>query len=98
MRYVLYDKSSGGIVHTHQSFRLGESEPRDVTEDEIRAVLTRFLDADRLGITRTAVPLVSSRQAVMSVDLKTGEVMLKSLVSDEISRRLAEVHGKSEED
>jgi hypothetical protein len=97
MRYVLYDKSSGVITHTHQSFRLGPSEPRDVTEDEIRAVLTRFPDADRLSITRTEVPLVSSRQAVMSVDLKTGEVMVKSLVPDEISSRLAMVHGKSKE-
>jgi hypothetical protein len=98
MRYVLYDKSSGVIVHTHQSFGLGESEPRPATEDEIRAVIARFPYADRLSLTRTEVPLVSSRQAAMSVDLKTGEILVKSLVPDEISRRLAELHRRSEED
>jgi hypothetical protein len=43
----------------------------------------------------TTAPQVSSRQAEMSVDLKTGEVVANMLIDDALSRRLAELHGKT---
>ena len=93
MRYILYDKSTGAILHTHQSFTIGSDEPQEVAEDDIRVVIERFAEADKLDLTKTTVPLVSSRQAEMAVDLKTGEVVVKQLVADSLSRRLAELHG-----
>jgi hypothetical protein len=98
MRYILYDKSTGAIAHTHQAFKLGSDEPQEVTEDDIRAVVDRFGEADKLDLTKTTVPLVSSRQAEMAVDVKTGEVVVKQLVVDTLSRRVAELHGRAEKE
>ncbi|MBV1799668.1 hypothetical protein [Siccirubricoccus sp. G192] len=98
MRYVLYDKTTGAIVHTHQSFTLDKEQPQEVTEEDARAILSRFGDADRLGITRTAMPVVSSREATMSVDLSTGEVVKHPLVTDALGRQLAELHRRTLEE
>jgi hypothetical protein len=98
MRYVLYDKTTGAIVHTHQSFALDKDQPQEVTEEDARAILSRFRDADRLGITRTAMPVVSSREATMSVDLSTGEVVKHPLVTDALGRQLAELHRRTLEE
>lgn len=95
MRYVLYDKSTGAILHTHQSFKLGTDEPQEVAEQDLRLVVGRFPEAEKFEFTQTTLPVVSSRQAQMAVDLKTGEVVVKQLVEDALSRRLAELHGKS---
>jgi len=95
MRYVLYDKNSGAILHTHQSFKLGSDEPQDMAEDEMRLIISRFAEVEKLDIAKTAQPLQSSRQADMSVDVKTGEVVVKPLLSDALSRRLAELHAKT---
>jgi hypothetical protein len=98
MRYVLYDKTTGAIVHTHQSFTLDTDQPQEAAEDDVRAILSRFSDADRLGITRTAMPIVSSREATMSVNLGTGEVIKHPLVTDALGRQLAELHRKTLEE
>jgi hypothetical protein len=81
MRYVLYDKASGVIVHTHESFTLDKDQPQKASEEDIRAILSRFDDSDRLGITTTEMPVVSSREATMSVNLSTGQVVKHSPVT-----------------
>jgi hypothetical protein len=95
MRYVIYDKSTGVILHTHQSFKFGSEEPQEVGEDDIRGVLGRFPETEKVDLVMTTAPQVSSRQAEMSVDLKTGEVVANMLIDDALSRRLAELHGKT---
>ena len=98
MRYVLYDKTSGVIVHTHQSFTIDKDQPREAPEEDIRAILSRYGDCNRLGITTTEMPVVSSREATMSVNLSTGEVVKHSLITDALGRRLAELHCKALEE
>ena len=94
MRYVLYDKASGAILHSHQSFKLGSDDPQEMTDDEMRAVVGRFADTSVLDIAKTEVPVQSSRQAKMTVDLKTREVIIEALASDALGRRLGELRGK----
>jgi hypothetical protein len=96
MRYVLYDKTSGAILHTHQSFKFDNNEPQDAAEEDIRLVMDRLGEPDKLDLTRTTVSVVSSRQAEMTVDLKTNKVAVKPLTTDPLSRRLDELH-KAEE-
>jgi hypothetical protein len=94
MRYILYDKDTGEILHTHQSFKFGNDEPQNATENEIRLIVGRFDEADKLDLTKTTAPQVSSMQAEMAVDVKTGEVVVKQLRADALSRRLAELDSK----
>jgi hypothetical protein len=98
MRYVVYDKTSGVIVHTHQSFTLDNDQPQEAEEEDVRAIVSRLRHSDRLGITKTDMPVVSSREATMSVNLKTGEVVKHSLVTDALGQQLAELHRKTEEE
>jgi hypothetical protein len=98
MRYVFYDKTSGVIVHTHQSFTLDKEQPQEVEEEDVRAIVSRLRHSDRLGVTRTEMPVVSSREATMSVDLKTGKVIKHSLVTDALGQQLAELHRKAVEE
>lgn len=98
MRYVLYDKTSGDIVHTHQFFTIDKDQPQETAEEDVRAILSRFSDCDRVGITTTEMPVVSSREAKMSVNLSTGKVVKHSFVTDALGRRLAELHHKTGEE
>jgi hypothetical protein len=87
MRYVFYDKQSGQILHTLRVYNLGSDEPQEPTEDDIRAVLQRFPNPDKIDLTRTEVPRASSRQLTRAVDLKTGKVVSTPLVRDNLSQK-----------
>jgi hypothetical protein len=87
MRYVFYDKQNGQILHTLRVYNLGSDEPQEPTEDDIRAVLQRFPDPDKIDLTRTDVPRASSRQLTRAVDLKTGKVVSTPLVRDSLAQK-----------
>jgi hypothetical protein len=95
MRYVLFDKSTGALVHSHEFYKLDSPEPEEVPDQDLRSVIARFPDAERLDIALTDQPFVSSLQAEMKVDLRTRDVVVTHLVRDSISERLAELHGES---
>jgi hypothetical protein len=98
MRYVFYDKTTGAIVHTHQSFALDNDNPQEANEQDVRAIVSRLRHSDRVGVTSTEMPVVSSREATMSVDPRTGEVVKHSLVTDALGQQLADLHRKASEE
>ena len=87
MRYVFYDKESGRILHTPRVYNLGNDEPQEPTEDDIRAVLQRFPDPSKIDLTRTDVSRASSRQLSRAVDLKTGKIVSTPLVRDHLGQK-----------
>ena len=91
MRYIFYDKETGRILHTLQVFKLGSDDPQEPNEDDIRAVLQRFPDPERIELTRTDLPRASSRQLSRTVDVRTGKLVTMPLVTDRLTERLQKI-------
>ncbi len=97
MRYVFYDKETGRILHTLRVFKLGSDEPQEPTEADIRAVLQRFPNPDKIDLTRTDVPRASSRELTRAVDLRTGKVVSTRLGRDPLGQKFERLTRGEEE-
>jgi hypothetical protein len=73
--YVVYDKHSGAVVHTHASYVLGSDEPVPATEDEVLALAPEAGRDDAYGVARVPEDFdIRSRLQALEVDASTGAV------------------------
>ena len=68
--YVVYDKATGHIVHTHKQVNVaGKFEP--VEEDEIFALLGPHIDKQSVAVAIVNLPPESGRSGGHKIDLHT---------------------------
>lgn len=75
--YVVYDRSTGQVLHTHASYVLGNNEPVATSEEDVLATVP---DAGR-GVELAVAPVpegfdVRSRVHALRVDPEAGRVEL----------------------
>ena len=91
-RYIIYDKETGEILHTHQAFKLGSDELEKVPDEEIKRMVSRIVEPERVKVTITDEPIRSSYNFARKVDLKTGKVVTTELPPDFWIKKAKEKH------
>lgn len=81
-RYVLFDKETGEILHTHQAYKLESEDLEKVPDDEIIQVVNRTANPERVGVLLTDEPIQSSNRFARKVDPKSGKVVTTELPED----------------
>jgi hypothetical protein len=80
--YMVYDKSSGKILHTHRAVDVA-GRSSTCTQEEILRVLPQSVDPKKIGIVSTEMDQVpSARQSAFSVDVKTGALIEKPVANE----------------
>ncbi len=75
--YVIYDRDTGEVVHTHTSYVLGNDEPVTATEEDVLAVAPRGLEGRSIAVAQAPEDFdPRSRLQRLRVDTATGEVRL----------------------
>jgi hypothetical protein len=74
-RYILYNKDTGDILHTHQVFRLGSDKPEEVSEEEIQEVASRFEEPRKIKVKLIDEPFLSSVKFSRKIDVKIGKLL-----------------------
>lgn len=74
-RYVLFDKESGEILHTHQYFKFGSDDFEKVPEEEVRQIFSRLAKPEKINTILTDEPYRSSYNFARKVDIKSGTII-----------------------
>jgi len=78
-RYVLYNKKTGEILHSHRSYRFGSDEPVEVPEEKIKKIASRIVDPEKIKVMITDEPFKSSYNFARKVDIKSGKITTTKL-------------------
>ena len=89
-RYVFYDRKTGEILHTHQTFKLGSESPVSVSKKELESIAQRMVHTKSPGNKGVSSRPVSSRRVLRSISPKTGRLVTKKISEDYWTREDAE--------
>ncbi len=86
-RYVVYDRNTGEILHTHQVFNFGSEDPVDVPVEEVIRLTSRMIDPARAECVVFSDPVESSSKALRSVNTRSQQVVTRRAARDYWTKR-----------